>query len=108
MTIPDCAFLRLDKAKDVWVDIHVIPNAAHTHADGLHDGALRVRLHAPPVDGKANTALIAWLALSLGIAKSQIELMRGQTSKRKQLKIKASATIAAKWQNLLENSANKH
>jgi uncharacterized protein YggU (UPF0235/DUF167 family) len=43
-----------------------------------------------------------------GVAKSQIELMRGQTSKRKQLKIKANAAIAAKWQNLLENSANKH
>ena len=49
------------------VDVHVMPNAAKTQIQGLHDGALRVRLHAPPVDGKANLALQAWLAATLGI-----------------------------------------
>lgn len=44
------------------VEVHVMPNAARTQIQGLHDGALRVRLHAPPVDGKANLALQAWLA----------------------------------------------
>jgi uncharacterized protein (TIGR00251 family) len=100
MSLPDFVFLRLDKSNDVWVDIHVIPNAAHTHADGLHDGALRVRLHAPPVDGKANTALVAWLANALEIPKSQIELMRGQTSKRKQLRVNANVASNANWQAL--------
>lgn len=82
------------------VDIHVIPNASRTQADGTHDGALRVRLHAPPVDGKANQALIVWLAQTLDIAKSQITLVRGQTSKRKQLKISATAATKARWTSL--------
>lgn len=79
------------------VDIHVIPNAAHTQADGMHDGALRVRLHAPPVDGKANLALIAWLADTLDLPKRDVEFIRGQTSKRKQLRISAAACVKANW-----------
>jgi len=66
----------------------------------MHDRALRVRLHAPPVDGKANQALVAWLADTLGIAKSQLELVRGQTSKRKQIKVRAMAASNAHWDAL--------
>ena len=84
----------------VIVDIHVIPNAARTHADGEHDQALRVRLHAPPVDGKANLALMAWLANTLDIAKRDVELVRGHTAKRKQLRISAAAASRAKWDQL--------
>ena len=97
MPIPDVSYLRLEKTGDVIVDIHVIPNASRTQADGIHDGALRVRLHAPPVDGKANSALAAWLADTLDIAKRHVELVRGQTSKRKQLRVAATACEAAKW-----------
>ena len=79
------------------VDIHVIPNASRTQADGAHDGALRVRLHAPPVDGKANQALMAWLADTLQIAKRDVTLVRGQTSKRKQLRVSAAACRKADW-----------
>ena len=79
------------------VDIHVIPNASRTQADGAHDGALRVRLHAPPVDGKANQALMAWLADTLQIAKRDVTLVRGQTSKRKQLRVSAAACMKADW-----------
>ena len=66
--LPPVTWLRAEKSGDVIVDIHVIPNAARTQAEGVHDGALRVRLHAPPVDGKANLALMAWLATSLSVA----------------------------------------
>jgi uncharacterized protein (TIGR00251 family) len=82
------------------VDIHVIPNASRTQADGLHDGALRVRLHAPPVDGKANVALMAWLADELGLAKRNVELIRGQASKRKQLRVSAAVCAKANWSAL--------
>jgi len=87
----------------VVVDVHVIPNAARTQADGTHDGALRVRLHAPPVDGKANLALGAWLAGRLAVAKNQV-LLRGATSKRKQWRVSASASATAQWHALLENT----
>ena len=101
--IPSRSFLITDKQGDVLLDIHVIPNASRTQADGTHDGALRVRLHAPPVDGKANQALVKWLADTLGIAKSQIDWVRGQSSKRKQLKIQASAAAQANWAALDSN-----
>jgi len=100
MTLPSVSYLRLEKTGAVIVDIHVIPNASRTQADGLHDGALRVRLHAPPVDGKANAALVAWLADAIGVAKSHVEVIRGQTSKRKQLRISASAATSADWTSL--------
>jgi len=66
---PSLPFLHLQKDGAVLVDVHVMPNAAKTQIQGLHDGTLRVRLHAPPVDGKANLALQAWLAETLGIPK---------------------------------------
>ncbi|WP_353134286.1 DUF167 domain-containing protein [Limnohabitans sp.] len=97
MSLPQTTYLRLEKTGTVIVDIHVIPNASHTQVDGEHDGALRVRLHAPPVDGKANLALIAWLARTLGLAKRDVKLVRGQTSKRKQLRVSAAACIKAQW-----------
>jgi uncharacterized protein (TIGR00251 family) len=100
MSLPQNTYLRLEKTGAVIVDIHVIPNASRTQADGEHDGALRVRLHAPPVDGKANLALIAWVANTLGLAKRDVELVRGQTSKRKQLRVSAAACGKAQWLDL--------
>jgi len=69
----------------LWLTVSVVPNAKRSGADGLHDGALRVRLAAPPVDGKANEALIAWVAEALGLPRRAVSLVRGQTSRRKWL-----------------------
>jgi uncharacterized protein (TIGR00251 family) len=100
MTFPQTTYLRLEKTGAVIVDIHLIPNASRTQIDGEFSGALRVRLHAPPVDGKANLALAAWLADALGVAKRDVELIRGQTSKRKQLRVSAAAFAKADWSAL--------
>ena len=75
----------------------VTPGAPRTRADGLHDGCLRVRLSAPPVDGKANDALLAWLADELGLPQRQLRLLRGQAARRKQIAIEAAATQVAPW-----------
>ncbi len=79
------------------LDVSVAPNAKRTAADGLHDGALRVRLAAPPVDGKANQCLIDWLADELGCPKRAITLLRGQSSRRKQLQIALPVTTVSAW-----------
>ena len=55
-------------AGGVVLDLSVVPGAKRTELVGLHDGALRLRLAAPPVDGKANDALSAWLAAERGEA----------------------------------------
>jgi len=91
---------RQDSDGSVVLDIHVIPRASRTMADGLHDGALKVRLHAPPVDGQANQALIDWLADCLDVAKRDIQLLRGATARRKQLRLSAAASQRANWSAL--------
>ncbi len=75
----------------------VTPNAPRTAADGLHDGQLRVRLHAPPVDGKANEALVAWLAGELGLPRRAVALLRGDTARRKVLTVAAPTAAVAAW-----------
>ena len=75
--------------------MHVQPGAKTTSCAGIHGDALKIRLAAPPVDGKANQALIAWLAQTLDCAQNSIELLRGQTSRRKTLSIEAGDEAAA-------------
>ncbi len=94
MAMPPCL---AERGSACVLDVSVSPNAKRTQADGLHDGALRVRLAAPPVDGKANQALVDWLAAELGCPKRAVELLRGQASRRKQLKIERPAVEVAAW-----------
>ena len=67
--------------------LHIQPGAKKTEVAGLHGDALKIRLAAPPVDGKANTALIEFVAERLGLAKSAVSLKSGQTSRRKILAV---------------------
>lgn len=74
-------------AEGVLLELYVQPNAKLTEVIGEHDGALKVRLHAPPLDGRANQALLAWLAERLGLARRQIILVAGQASRRKRIQV---------------------
>jgi uncharacterized protein (TIGR00251 family) len=66
-------------------------------ADGLHDGALRVRLNAPPLDGRANDALIGWLSDQLALPRRAVQLVRGQAARRKRVHIDAPAPAVRRW-----------
>ena len=85
------------RADGVLLQLSVMPNAKRTEVDGLHDGALRVRLAAPPIDGRANEALVAWLAKQLGVTKRDVEVLRGESNRRKQVAIAVSHDTAAAW-----------
>ena len=74
--------------------VAVVPQARRTGADGFHDGALRVRLTAAPIDGKANDALIAWLSEALNLPKRAVRVLHGGSSRRKQLDIDLDAATA--------------
>ncbi|MDR1162753.1 MAG: DUF167 domain-containing protein [Candidatus Accumulibacter sp.] len=78
-----------ESGETATLTLHVQPGAKRTEIAGLYGGALKVRLAAPPVDGKANDALIAFLAERLGVSKSAILLKSGQTSRDKRLEIAA-------------------
>lgn len=67
----------------VTLTLHVQPGASRTEAVGLHGDALKIRLAAPPVDGRANECLLAWLAAQLGVAKSAASLRAGASARRK-------------------------
>jgi uncharacterized protein (TIGR00251 family) len=97
---PAPSFLHPQKDGSVLVDIHVMPNASTTQIQGLFDGALKMRLHAPPVDGKANEALRIWLARTLGVPKSGVSLQRGASARRKQLRVAAQVATEADWAQL--------
>ena len=67
--------------------LHVQPGAKRTGFAGLHGGAVKLRLAAPPVDGKANAALCAFLAEICGAPKSDVQLLSGETSRAKRVRI---------------------
>jgi uncharacterized protein (TIGR00251 family) len=61
---------------------------------GEHDGRLKVQLAAPPVDGEANAALVEFLAAVLGVRKADVVVARGETGRRKTVRV-AGVTAAA-------------
>ena len=79
------------------LQVQVVPNASRTQVAGLHDGALRVRLMAPPIEGRANAALLAWLATSLGLPRRSVQLLSGETNRRKRVALDCSRDHVAAW-----------
>lgn len=71
----------------ITLTLHIQPGAKNTAVAGMHGDALKIRLAAPPVDGKANAALIGFVAATLGVPKAAVCLKSGQSSRRKVLEI---------------------
>lgn len=74
--------------------IHVQPGARKTEIVGEYGDALKIRLAAPPVDGKANEALLAYLAERLGVGRRAVELRSGASSRRKTVAVDLPAAAA--------------
>jgi len=73
------------------VKFHIQPGAKKDEIKGRHGDAVKVRLRAPPVDGKANDALVAFLADHLRIPRSAITIVKGHFSRQKLVEIKGCA-----------------
>ena len=86
------AWLHRD-GDDVILDLHIQPGAKKTEVVGPHGDALKIRLAAPPVDGKANAVLIEFIAEKLGSKKTSVRLTNGIKSRRKQLKVTTAAEL---------------
>ena len=84
-----------ESAGRTTLTLHIQPGAKKTEVIGLHGDALKIRLAAPPVDGKANAALIEFVADRLGLSKSAVCLKSGQTSRRKVLELMAAPADTA-------------
>ena len=72
--------------------LHVQPGAKRTEVAGLHGMALKIRLAAPPVEGRANEALLKFIAESFGVPLRQVELKQGGQSRHKVVAITGSKT----------------
>ncbi len=70
------------------VRLHIQPRAKHPGIAGIHNGALKIKVTAPPVDDAANRAVIEFFAALLKIPKSSIQIVSGLKSKDKTLEIK--------------------
>lgn len=84
-----------------WLlELHVQPGAKRTAAVGEHGGRLKLKIAAPPVDNKANAHLLAWLAAQLGVPKSAVRLVRGESSRQKTV---AVCGVDAPWREIGKN-----
>ncbi|MDE1156045.1 MAG: DUF167 domain-containing protein [Acidobacteriaceae bacterium] len=72
----------------VMVPVRVHPGARKNAVSGLHDGALKISLTSPPVEGKANAALTEFLAELFGVARREVVLLSGETSRSKRLLVR--------------------
>lgn len=79
-------FVR-DVADGCTVSVRVQPGAKRDAVVGLHAGAVKIALSAPPVDGRANEALIAFVAERVGLPRARVSLVAGASSRSKVLRI---------------------
>jgi uncharacterized protein (TIGR00251 family) len=71
--------------------VHVQPGASRNQILGLHGDALKLKLTAPPVEGKANKACVEILSEALGVPKNSIKIVSGHSSRHKNIRITCSA-----------------
>src|SRR5690242_5386762 len=81
----------------VVIDVHVQPRSGRTAVVGRHGAALKVRVAAPPADGKANDATCALLARTLGAKDGAVSLVSGASSRSKRIRVDGvdGPTVAA-------------
>jgi len=93
--MPDCS-AALSQAKDgVYINIHAQPGARREALCGMHGDALKIAVRQAPEGGKANAAIVAFMADALGLAKRQLEVTAGHTSRRKRLFVRGDAAQIA-------------
>jgi len=89
------------------LDCRLQPKASNDEFCGEHDGQLKIRITAPPIDGKANRYLIAFIAKAFGVSKSQVTILKGEQGRSKQLKIQTPRKIPDSLQVSLNDSKTK-
>jgi uncharacterized protein (TIGR00251 family) len=73
---------------EVVFKVQVVPRSSRSEVVGEHNGSLRIKIAAPPVDGAANEELIRVLAKTFNVSRSAVTIVSGQTGKVKQISIK--------------------
>ena len=71
----------------VRIQLHVQPGASKSEVAGLHGERIRLRIQSPPVDGRANEAVLDWIAAQLGVPRRTVTLVRGAKSREKTVEV---------------------
>lgn len=90
------------RGEDLLLQLYVQPKASRDQIVGLHGDAIKIAITAPPVEGKANSHIQKLLATLFAVSKSQVELVKGDISRHKQVLIKAPFQIPAELASLLQ------
>ena len=77
----------IEKDDALLFRVRVLPKSSKNEIVGEYEGALKVKIKSPPVDGAANAELVVRLAKFFDVPKSAVEIVKGQTSKTKQIKV---------------------
>lgn len=77
----------LEDTPSTTLSVRVLPRSSKDDVVGKQDGVYRIKLTAPAIEGKANKALIAWLAKRLGLPKAQIHIVSGERARIKSIRI---------------------
>ncbi len=94
--MPDTASHGIETTSTgVTIKVYVAPRASSNKVVGAHNGAIKVALTAPPVEGAANKALLEFLAKMLGVPTGAVQLASGETSRNKIVRVSGITAEAA-------------
>lgn len=85
-----------DDQKTLWMDIYLQPRSKSNEVVDITDEHVKIKLTALPIGGRANIALREWLAKSFKVRKAQVQLVKGELSRHKTIKIEMP-TILPEW-----------
>jgi hypothetical protein len=81
------------QGEDLILRCHLQPKASRDEISGLHGDSVKIRIAAPPIEGRANAALVKFLAKTFGVAKRDVSIISGELGREKRVRIHAPATL---------------
>jgi uncharacterized protein (TIGR00251 family) len=87
--------------RDLILEVRVQPRASRNEFAGLHGDRVRIRLQAPPVDGRANAALVEFLADAFGVPRASVIVEHGLAGRDKRVRIRDAGAVAAQMKALI-------
>ncbi len=96
--------MNRDSDRELTFAVKVIPRAKRDEIIGVEGDAVKVRLNAPPVEGRANDALIRFLAAQFGVKRADVEILRGETARHKLVRVRGATR--AKLEEIVRGGKN--
>ena len=86
---------------DLVLDVRIQPRASRSEIAGQHGERLRVRLQAPPVDGRANAALVEFIAEAFGVPRARVVIEHGLAGRDKRVRVRGAPPVAPNLRALI-------